>query len=266
MKKCYLILLIFILGYSINAQVGINTNDPKATLHIGPGVSTTIADGIIPPKLTGDELLARENRYGVDQDGALVFVTQGRTTAVNSVKTIGVTSKGLYFFDSQGGTTGLWVKVDAQQASAPSTAYSARFSGNGNVLSLALLSNGRTMLNLPQTSGNGRTVYIPSSNVDATGIYNVTESGLYRITVKFRETGVAVNLTNATLDIFKNNASIASAPLAIIGVLGGYESELDNIFSFNAGDHISFGTTKVGLATINLLNVVNADIIIHRVK
>ncbi|MFY1046818.1 hypothetical protein [Chryseobacterium sp. GP-SGM7] len=270
MKNYFIIVLFFVICHNAKAQVGINTNDPKATLHIGPGVSTTVADGIIPPKLTGDELLARENRYGTDQDGAVVYVTQGRTSATNSVKTIGVTSRGLYIFDSQGSSTGtlplsgLWVKVDAQQPAAPNTAYSARFSGNGTLLGLALLANKRTYLNLPQSTGSGKTVFIPSANVDSNGAYNVSETGLYRITYRYKETGISLNATGASIDIFKNDAVFSSAPMILVSL--AFDTQIDNIYSLNAGDKITFGTVKTGLLALEVLNVINADIIIHRIK
>lgn len=264
MKKHYLLPFLLIIGYGINAQVGINTPDPKATLDIVSGTSTTIADGIIPPRLTGDQLLAREARYTLDQDGAMVYVTQGRTTSVGSNKTIGVTTKGFYVFDSSLGTAGLWARVDTQQAGVPASAYSARFSGNGTLLGLSLLSNKRTYLNLPQASGSGTTVNIPSNNVDASGAYNVTESGIYRITYKYRESGISLNLAGASVDIFKNDAVMESTPMVLVDL--AVNNEIDNIYNLASGDKLKFGTTKTGLLVLNLLNVVNAEIIIHRIR
>gem|GEM_PF-5673287 len=34
MKKCYNLLVPLLLGYGINAQVGINTDSPKSTLDV----------------------------------------------------------------------------------------------------------------------------------------------------------------------------------------------------------------------------------------
>ena len=61
MKKTLLI-LISVCGLYTNAQVGINTTEPKATLDItGSATNLTKIDGVIPPRLTGDELKAKED-------------------------------------------------------------------------------------------------------------------------------------------------------------------------------------------------------------
>jgi hypothetical protein len=99
MKKVFLILLFSIsaAGYS---QVGINQVLPKATLEIvGKPDEATTPDGVIVPKLTGDQLKAKDNVYlnQAEMDGTIVYVTEKVNTP--STLTADVLSPGYYYFD-----------------------------------------------------------------------------------------------------------------------------------------------------------------------
>lgn len=74
MKRGYNLLIPLFVGFSLHAQVGINTSDPKATIDIRANADPNYPDGVIPPKTTGDALKAKEAAYGTDQNGAIVTV------------------------------------------------------------------------------------------------------------------------------------------------------------------------------------------------
>lgn len=97
MKKKYFLSLMILVFLSVKGQVGINTTSPQVTLQIDgkPTISTEL-DGIIPPRLTGNQLQAKT--YTNSQNGALVYVTSATTSP--SGQTINVTSAGMYFFNS----------------------------------------------------------------------------------------------------------------------------------------------------------------------
>ena len=79
MKKIYYLYLIFLTVFTVSGQVGINTPTPQATLQVeGKPTITTELDGIIPPRLTGNQLQAKT--YTTLQNGALVYVTSATTT------------------------------------------------------------------------------------------------------------------------------------------------------------------------------------------
>ena len=60
-------------------SVGIGTTDPKTTLDVaGDAATADKADGILTPRLTGDELRAK-TAYNSDHTGALVYVTAADT-------------------------------------------------------------------------------------------------------------------------------------------------------------------------------------------
>jgi hypothetical protein len=99
MMKKYLFAISILTSFYLNAQngsVGINTENPQATLHVvGNPTDTSKFDGIIPPKITGDELGAKS--YTSSQIGALVYVTNPATSPSGQV--INVTSTDYYYFD-----------------------------------------------------------------------------------------------------------------------------------------------------------------------
>lgn len=103
MKKIKLTLASIMMCFSITAysQVGINTDSPKVTLHVeGKPDVATVPDGVMAPRVTGDQLKAKDDVYLAAQTGALVYVTQAVTAP--SVKTAKVDKAGYYMFN---GTT-----------------------------------------------------------------------------------------------------------------------------------------------------------------
>ncbi|SHG16465.1 beta strand repeat-containing protein [Dysgonomonas macrotermitis] len=98
MKKYYIILLYFSGIVTLHAQVGINTETPKTTLHIIPSkTDATTAEGIIAPNLTRAQLISKDARYGTDQNGAIIYITAINGTV--STKTAKITEIGYYYFD-----------------------------------------------------------------------------------------------------------------------------------------------------------------------
>jgi hypothetical protein len=91
------------------AQIGINTNDPKATLEVkGEAGVITKPDGIIAPNITRAELIAK-TAYSTAQTGAIVYVTDLSGT-VNTV-TNKVLSIGYYYFNGN-----VWNSMNASTA------------------------------------------------------------------------------------------------------------------------------------------------------
>ncbi|MDY3315958.1 hypothetical protein PG630_01365 [Riemerella anatipestifer] len=85
------------LGLSTTyGQVGINTPNPKATLDVeGKASDTKVLDGIIAPRLDGEQL--RGKTYTEEQKGAIVYVKKADTSP--SGQTANVTDAGYYYFD-----------------------------------------------------------------------------------------------------------------------------------------------------------------------
>lgn len=106
MKRFILLLIVVSLTniYSA-AQVGINNTDPKATLDINViDTSSITPEGLIAPRLTGDQIRSKDAQYGTDQVGTLIYAFSPVTTS--STKTVNITQSGYYFFN---GT--LWIPL-----------------------------------------------------------------------------------------------------------------------------------------------------------
>lgn len=95
MKKLGLIILSFI-SLAAHSQVGINTQIPETTLDVvGKPTDQNHFDGIIPPRITGNQLAAKT--YSVAKKGALVFVTTA--PSILSGQVVNIAETGLYYFD-----------------------------------------------------------------------------------------------------------------------------------------------------------------------
>ncbi|KMQ62719.1 hypothetical protein ACM40_10695 [Chryseobacterium sp. BLS98] len=97
MKKIVLFLGVVVVQSSF-AQVGISTEFPKATLDVAAKPNDiTKTDGFIAPRLTGNELKAKDLLYGTDQVGAIVYATAAASPV--TLKTINVVTTGYYYFN-----------------------------------------------------------------------------------------------------------------------------------------------------------------------
>lgn len=98
MKRIFLLLLgISSIGL-LQAQVGVYTDSPKATLDIyANSLDGSTAEGMSAPRLTLSELASKDSKYLADQTGALVYITDVTGTATN--KTRNIISAGYYYFD-----------------------------------------------------------------------------------------------------------------------------------------------------------------------
>ena len=84
----------------VTAQVTIGSNDdPKATLDVVAADPTdaNAVEGVIAPRLTGDQIKGKDARYGTDQTGAIVYATAAASPT--TAKTVNITAPGYYYFD-----------------------------------------------------------------------------------------------------------------------------------------------------------------------
>jgi hypothetical protein len=102
---------IFYLGVLTTAcsyaQVGIGTTNPNVSFHVeGEPTNAAKTDGIIIPRLTGDQLRSKNALYTSNQTGAMVYITAPDSAPAG--KTSNVTSTGFYFYDNG---LGQWVPI-----------------------------------------------------------------------------------------------------------------------------------------------------------
>lgn len=260
--------------------MGINTNNPKATLHVQKRTELAFPDGIIPPRISGDSLRLKEGAYGAAQNGAIVFVTSAATTT--GPKTTAVNSKGLFIYDAFAANTsgtGLWNIIPEGSQSTGGVgdgAYSAKFTTAFNLLGLGL-GGGIVNLNIGGGTSTGTTtVQVPSSSM-SNGTYTVPSTGIYQITYNYKEgTGANVSLlTNSGIRILRTPSSSSTATILDSKIFGGVgalitvsitETTISHLYSLTLGDKIQFAINRQAILALDLLTTSEANISIYRVK
>ncbi len=97
MKKFSLFLFFLVSVTTIFSQIGIGTTSPKATIEIkGQPSSTSVADGVIAPRISRSQLIAK-TAYATDQIGAIVYVTD--LSGTNNATTTNISEIGYYYYD-----------------------------------------------------------------------------------------------------------------------------------------------------------------------
>jgi len=96
--KNIITLAVSLFSLTIFAQVGINNNTPKATLDITAQTTNgSKPEGLLPPRLTGDQIQAGDAQYTAAQAGIIIYATAAATAP--STKTANITAAGYYFYD-----------------------------------------------------------------------------------------------------------------------------------------------------------------------
>jgi len=105
MRKQFITILALVIGSFAFGQVGINNQAPKATLDVTAKTTDgSKPEGIIAPRLTGDQVKAGDAQYGTDQTGMIIYASSAVNTP--SSKTVNITAAGYYYFDGN-----VWQKL-----------------------------------------------------------------------------------------------------------------------------------------------------------
>ena len=110
----------------VNAQVTIGELDnPDVTLDVrGQANVATASDGVLIPRLTGNELSAKDGAYSIAQHSALVYVTEAVTANPRTGKTINVKASGFYYYDANYNSgAGIWVALAVEKPAKPEWFY-----------------------------------------------------------------------------------------------------------------------------------------------
>ena len=115
----FIISALVLSGMTANAQVkngmiGINTDEPRATLHIEPGVSES--KGLIIPRITAAQMKTMTNlaHFGADHHAIITYLKEPLPLADRTGKLVDVADPGYYYYDN---TTGVqkWKAFGAEQ-------------------------------------------------------------------------------------------------------------------------------------------------------
>ena len=128
-------------------MVGINTNEPRATLHIEPGTSES--KGLIIPRITAVEMVNMSNlsHFGADQHAIITYLKESMPSIDRTGKLVDVDEPGYYYYDN---TTGVekWRKL-----------------GGGGAQDLRLIGNDNHITQDAGVGENGTSVGTGTSNI-----------------------------------------------------------------------------------------------------
>ncbi|SHE80813.1 hypothetical protein [Dysgonomonas macrotermitis] len=170
MKKrgMILVMMIGIFGLA-NAQVGINTEAPAVTLDVVVNSSTsgnaTIAEGVLIPRISLSILKIKDNAYGNNQNGTLVYVND--ITGTTTAKTVNIKGEGFYYYDAK---AGVWKTLETGSGSTINI-----MDNTENITNITI--NGKPIYSFKGSfNSDGIKTEYPLSNfpLGVTGIYKVT--------------------------------------------------------------------------------------------
>lgn len=252
-KKLFLTTGILFFSISGYGQVGINNTNPRATLDItsSPG-STAKPDGVIPPRLKGSEVKAKDGAYGADQTGALIYVTEGLASGTTSPKTHNIVESGYYYFN---GTE--WLRFNDEGVAPLAPLTKVAFNGSGSYNTAVI------------PAGTIKKLSFPNINISVDpgiGTWNtttsemtVTRKGVFTVTTSLIYENIATT-TNANLTIKAGSESESTMVLfATQGAVSIFQrNNITSIFVLSPGDKIWVEADRpneawaVGKRTLNI--------------
>ncbi len=176
MKKFLLtttmLVCISALSKAQQGRVGINTATPSATLDIVANTTDNARpDALLVPRMSEDQLAAKNAAYNTAQNGAFVFVNavDGTTTA----KTVNVTATGFYYYD------------------APNNVWKAVGSGSAVNTALVVSAEQTTSYTVPATEDiillnvnvTGQSITLPTTGVTVGKKLYVTNRGSQQVDI-----------------------------------------------------------------------------------
>jgi len=193
MRKTTLTLFSFVCSLSAFAQVGINSTTPKATLEIkAQTLDGSKAEGVIAPRLTGDQIKAGDLQYGNEQTGAIIYATQA--VQIPSAKTSAITEAGYYYFDGS-----VWQKM------------------GGTIQDINIYKDNGILTSNRTVAMNDKTLAFTSSATTGTSHFSV-DGSTFSVDAVNNKIGIGTTVPTALLDI--NNGTAKGAIKIVDGTQG----------------------------------------------
>ena len=250
-----------------NGMVGINTDEPRATMHIEPGVSES--KGLIIPRITAAQMVSMSNlaHFGADHHAIITYLKEQLPAADRTGKLVDVADPGYYYYDNTTGvqkwkTFGGGAEQDfkALPASTPGF-YNYLTKGGGVGNNGSSLGTGRANIGI----GGPSTFYFANST-DMTGDNNI---GLGSGTFQFPNGGTLssnnnIGIGGAVYSLFNGGSMTGGFNIGMgMGVFslqktnaqysGGNNTGIgQNIFTLSNGDLTGFSNIGMGQAQYTL--------------
>ena len=232
-----------------NGMVGINTDEPRATMHIEPGVSES--KGLIIPRITAAQMKTMTNlaHFGADHHAIITYLKETLPATDRTGKLVDVAEPGYYYYDN---TTGVqkW-KTFGGGGEQDFKALPTFFSGQYNYLTkgAGIGGNGTDLETGTNNIGIGGGTFNFANSSDMTGNLNI---GM----------GTSVfQLLNGAIMWSYNNIGIGNYSYTFNngGSMGGNEYNVglgNGLYTFNKSNaqFSGEGNTAIGQSIFNLLN------------
>lgn len=253
MKKTLILCAMITTSFAF-AQIGINTPNANSTLDVtGNPNDTTKADGIIAPRLTGNQLAAKDALYTAAQTGAMVYVTAAASPT--TPKTINVTAPGYYTFNGN-----IWT-TSSNNTGGTLVSYETLISGNA----VPYVTN-NAEVDLDMSIGTGPLASWRTNNTTLTVPTGKSGKYLVNFTGGLRVIDGVPSSYSFFIFLKKNGTSLATGTpgCAIPQTNGAFTSAIfsvswSEVLDLNAGDTISFAGSTFGASgtpqTFRLSNV-----------
>ncbi|SFN76736.1 hypothetical protein SAMN05421594_4110 [Chryseobacterium oleae] len=266
MKKRLFLIIPVLFSAGLYSQIGINNQIPKATLDItAKKTDGTTAEGLIPPRLTGNQIKAADNLYGADQKGTIIYATA--PVGVTSTKTANISSEGYYYFDGN-----IWQKIVSSttvtnwglngntgttaSTSAIGTDANNNFIGTKDTNDLVLVSNKKEVMrmNTNQQVLLG-TLTVPAGGTSAKVIINNgTTAGAIQIKDGTQKEGKFLGSDDNGTATWKDVSKSLSVTTIVDPNVLGYVPSNTSTAATSAPASLALGTTTATLQGITTFN------------
>ena len=252
-----------------DGMVGINTDEPRATMHIEPGVSES--KGLIIPRITAAQMKTMSNlaHFGADHHAIITYLKETLPLADRTGKLVDVADPGYYYYDN---TTGVqkW-KTFGGGAEQDFKVIPASVPGFYNYLTkgAGVGGNGTSLGTNFNNIGIGSSFSGFLNNTDMTGGQNI---GMGTDTFKFSNGGTLLSYGNigigAVLYTFNNGGSMTGSGKNIglgnsIYTLQKVNAQFsgwgntgigESVFSLTNGDLVGSANIGIGMSLYRILN------------
>ena len=262
MKNIILSALVLsgITAHAQQQQVGINTAEPKATLHIEAGESES--KGLIIPRISADEMKTMSNlpHFGQDQHAIITYLYGYMPPADRTGKLVNVIDQGYYFYNHWDGK---WQKFGDMQdlrmvATNNHLTQDAGIDGNGTNLGYGsgnigigktfsgfttstLMGNNNIGIGTSVYSSNGGSMFASGNTGIGYDLYRMYNGG--NLTV-----GDNIAIGRSLYEFRKTNAQFTG------GGTGGNIAIGSSSFKLQNGDFIGHGNMALGVGSFYLRN------------
>ena len=235
----FIISALVLSAVTANAQVkdgmvGINTDEPRATMHIEPGVSES--KGLIIPRITADQMKTMTNlaHFGADHHAIITYLKEDLPVADRTGKLEKVDEAGYYFYNH---TAAKWQKFGGGGAE-----QDLRMVGSNNHLTkdAGVGSNGTSLGSGMNNIGIGSQSFSGfANNSDLTGTSN---TGIGSSVFDFVTGGTMSSSSNVGIGTGLYTFSLGG------NLVGGWNIGLGSgIYTFNRANTQFFGSSNIGI-------------------